>query len=633
MGTLEPLMRQNFLEYASYVIVDRAIPELRDGLKPVQRRILHTLFTMNDGRFHKVANVIGETMKFHPHGDASIADALVVLANKDYFIEKQGNFGNPISGHRAAAPRYIECRLTGLALETMFSKALTEYMPSYDGRRKEPLCLPAKLPVALLLGTEGIAVGMATKILPHNIVELWRGQVALLRKQKVTLHPDFPQGGLMDVSEYADGRGKVKLRARIEQSANKKLVIREIPYSTTTESLIASIESAIQKGKVKIASINDFTSEKVEIELTLVRGASVEEVIAQLYAYTDCEVSISSNIVLIHERRPHEMAVTEVLSLLTQQLKAQLKAELEHDLKLLQDKQHWMTLERIFIENRVYKRLEQAKSEEKLRSETYAGMKPFSRQFLRPMDDEDVKRLLALPIRRISAFDIAKHSDDMQEVAAGIKKINTKLRNMTKTTVSYIEDLARRYGSRYPRRTKLSTFETIDKKAVARQNIKLSYDPKSSFFGSQVRGSAYTLTVSEYDKILAISDDGSYRIMSPPNKVLLSGKALYCDLFDTEQGAVFTVVYRDKAKNAYAKKVHIARFIHDKEYQLIKDKAGKIDLLIPGEAEGKVLLHFVPVKRQKIKGITFDLSDLEFCGISARGTRLATKPVAKVTKK
>ena len=316
MSHLEPLMKQNFLEYASYVIVDRAIPDIRDGCKPVQRRILHTLYENDDGKFHKVANIIGESMKLHPHGDASIGEALVVLANKEYFIEKQGNYGNIMTGHQAAAARYIECRLTPLARETLFNPSLSRFQSSYDGRRQEPVYLPAKVPVVLMLGTEGIAVGMATRILPHNLKELLEAQISVLRGKKVLLVPDFAQGGRIDVTDYDDGLGKVKVRATLEAVGDKKVVVREVPYSTTTESLIASIENAIQKGKVKISSINDFTTDKVEIELILSRGIYASEVIPQLYAYTDCEVSISSNIVVIQDRHPLELSVFEVLKFL-----------------------------------------------------------------------------------------------------------------------------------------------------------------------------------------------------------------------------------------------------------------------------------------------------------------------------
>ena len=376
MSYLEPIMQQNFLEYASYVVVDRAIPDVRDGCKPVQRRILHTLFSMDDGKFHKVANVIGESMKLHPHGDASIANALVVLANKEYFIEKQGNFGNVITGHSAAAPRYIECRLTPLARETVFNKALTTWENSYDGRRQEPVFLPAKLPIVLMLGIEGIAVGMATKVLPHNFCELLRGQIKILQGKPFRILPDFQHGGIVDVSEYDLGRGKVKVRAKLESDGEKRIVIREIPYSTTTESLIASIESAVQKNKVKISSINDFTTDKVEIELILPRGIYAEDVIQQLYAYGLRSFNFL-NIIAIQDKRPIVWAMNDLLQYLTTQLKEQIRAELKYELGKLEDKHHWMTLEQIFIEKKVYKALEKVKSEKGLKDTVYKGMAPY----------------------------------------------------------------------------------------------------------------------------------------------------------------------------------------------------------------------------------------------------------------
>ncbi len=387
MGLLKPLMEKNFLEYASYVIMDRAIPDLRDGCKPVQRRILHTLAEMHDGKFHKVANVIGECMKLHPHGDASIGDALVVLANKEYFIEKQGNFGNILTGHSAAASRYTECRLTPLAVETLFNKALTDFIPSYDGRRQEPRELPAKVPVLLMLGAEGIAVGMSTTILPHNFIELLQAQVAILRDDTFTLAPDFLQGGMIDVSEYDDGRGKIRVRARIERvSGSQKLVIRDVPWSTTTTSLIASIEAAVQKGKVSASTISDFTADKVEIELHLSRGATAETVIDQLYAHTDCEVSITSNIVVIRNDRPVEVTVSEYLKEFTGILKKQIKAELEHELSNLESRRHWLTLEQIFIENRVYKNIEKATTEEAVKK-TGVRRHEAVQEAVRPGDD------------------------------------------------------------------------------------------------------------------------------------------------------------------------------------------------------------------------------------------------------
>ena len=629
MTQLEPLMQQNFLEYASYVIVDRAIPDLRDGCKPVQRRILHTLFDAEDGKFHKVANIIGEAMKLHPHGDASIGEALVVLANKEFFIEKQGNYGNVLTGHQAAAARYIECRLTALARETLFNPALSQYQMSYDGRRQEPMFLPAKVPVPLMLGTEGIAVGMATRILPHNFTELLQAQIQILRGQKVKLYPDFLQGGRIDVHEYDDGRGKVKVRATLEPVGDKKVIVREVPFSTNTESLISSIENAIQKGKVKISSISDFTTSKVEIELTLSRGVYASEVIPQLYAYTDCEVSISSNIVVIRDRHPVELTVTQMITFLTEQLRTIIKAEIEHELQQMRDRQHWLTLEQIFIENRVYKRIEKATTQAKVFSEVEAGMNPFKERFIRAMTAEDIERLLEIRIRRISAFDINKNRDDIGAILKAIRDCQVKLQNLTKTTIDYLESLLAKYGKHYPRRTRIDTFEVIDRKAVARQNIKLSYDPETGFFGSDVKGSQHQLIVSEYDLILAVNASGSYRVMTPPSKVLL-GQVLYLALFDTVKGETFTVVYRDGKKYAYAKHVHIQKFVRNREYSLIADKAGQVDKLTAGPAKGQVHFAYQPGARQRVVEGSFKLNSLELVGVGTRGTKLAPRPVTRL---
>ena len=630
MATLEPLMERNFLEYASYVIVDRAIPDIRDGCKPVQRRILQTLFEMEDGKFHKVANVIGETMKLHPHGDASIGDALVVLANKEYFIERQGNFGNVITGHPAAAARYIECRLTELAKETLFNKALTVFQPSYDGRKNEPVALPAKVPVLLMLGTEGIAVGMSTRILPHNFPELLEAQIRILKYEPIELYPDFMTGGIVDIAEYDEGRGKVRVRALIEADGDKRVFVREIPYGTTTESLIASIESAAQKGKVKVASINDFTTDHVEIEVQLPRGVYAEEVIPQLYAYTECEVSISSNIVFIKDRHPVEMSVNEVLRYLTDRLRDQICAELELALKELHDQEHWLTLEQIFIEKRVYKRIEEARTEEMVNLEVVEGMKPYRKELKRALTDEDVHKLLDIRIRRISKYDINKNRKQLRDVADAIDEVNAKLGALTQTTILYLQGLLAKYGASYPRRSRIEKFDAVDKKAVAQANIKVSYDPLTGFFGSDVKGAEHQLTLSEYDRVLAIADDGSFRIIGPEAKVLLPGKLLYLGQFDPDKGKVFTVVYRDKDRIAFAKKVHIHKFIRDKEYELIKSKEGKVDLLLPGETLDAVKLSFVPKKRQRVSEAEFELSSLELTGVAARGARLAPKPIARV---
>lgn len=630
MSKLESLMRDHFIEYASYFILDRAIPELRDGLKPVQRRILHTLFRMSDGRFHKVANVIGDTMKLHPHGDSSIGDALVVLANKDYFIERQGNFGNLLTGHRAAAARYIECRLTDLALDTMFHPALTDFAPSYDGRNEEPVVLPAKLPVVLMTGAEGIAVGMATKILPHNLIEIWQAQIAILKKKSFKLFPDFQQGGLMDVSEYEDGAGKIELRAKIEVRDRKTVVIREIPFGTTTEGLIGSIEAAVGKGRVKISSIDDFTTELVEIELTIARGSDAKEVIPQLYAYTDCALSVSSNLIVIDERKPIQLTVSVIAKQLTSGLKEQLKRELEYDREQLIDRIHWLTLEQVFVEKRVYKLIEDKKTAEAVRKAVADGMKKYKKLFVRPMDDDDVIRLLELRIRRISAYDIARNRDEIGEIEKKIKAIERQLKNMVKTTTSYLEGMIEKYGDRYPRRTKLAQIEAVDKKSVARQNLRLSFDKKSNFYGSEVRGDQFKLTISEFEFVLGIAKDGTYRVMSAPEKVFFTAPMIYAEIFDPDVGVEFTVVYRDKKRIVYAKKIKIEKFIRNREYRLIKEKGGRVDLLLPEGEGGTIRMDFVPAKRQRIKTADFDLRDLELTSASARGTRMGPKPVAKI---
>jgi topoisomerase-4 subunit A len=483
-----------------------------------------------------------------------------------------------------------------------------------------------------MLGAEGIAVGMATRVLPHNLPELLRAQVACLRKKPFTLYPDFPHGGRMDVSEYDDGRGRVRVRARLKASGPKEIVITEIPFSTTTEGLVASIEAAAQKGKLKVSSIQDFTTEKVEIRLTLPRGVRAADTIPQLYAYSDCEVSISSSITLIHERRPVEMTVTEVLEASTAFLKKQIQAELEHEITQLEDRRHWLTLEQIFIENRVYKRIEKARTDEAVRAEVWEGMQEHALFFVRPMTEEDVGRLLEIRIRRISAYDIARFKKQIDDIVRAVKQARTRLRNLTKTTVAYLEDLLKRHEANWPRRTEITTFESVDKKAVARQTIRVAYDPESGFFGAAVKGGEKAFTLSEYDRVLIVSDDGTYRILEPVDKFLVPGKALYCRPFDPDKGAHFTVVYRDREKLAFGKRVHIHKFIKGREYRLIKDRGGKVALLLQDEHPGAVHLSYVKKPRQRVHESTFDLESLEPTSPSARGARLAPKPVARIKR-
>ncbi|MFW5803239.1 MAG: DNA topoisomerase IV subunit A, partial [Verrucomicrobiota bacterium] len=486
---LANMMAGNFIEYASYVIKERAIPDVDDGLKPVQRRILHSLHQIDDGRFHKVANVIGHTMQYHPHGDASIGSALVVLANKEFYIDKQGNFGNIHTGDAASAARYIECRLTPLARDILFNPEITEFEDSYDGRNREPVRLPAKLPSLLMLGADGIAVGMSTRILPHNFNELIDAQIAILRGKAKPVYPDFLTGGLMDVGEYADGTGKVKVRARIEIVDDKTLVIREVPAGTTTESLMGNIEDAVRHGKIKIAQIKDYTAENVEIEIKLPRGMYAKETIKRLYAYTDCEVNISSSIMVICENEPVMMTVSEILQRNADKLQEYLHWELQIRLGRLNEAFHAKTLAQIFIENRIYKRIEDCESWQAVLDEVHAGLEPFSDQFRREVTDEDIERLLQLQIRRISKFDLDKNRQELDDILRQIEETRDNLENLTRYAVDYLKKVKKTYGKEFPRHTEITDLGEVDARQVALKNLRVGHDRQNNFVGTEVKNS------------------------------------------------------------------------------------------------------------------------------------------------
>ena len=475
LGKLHKLFDENFIEYTSYVIKERAIPDINDGLKPVQRRILQTLYNMDDGRFQKVANVVGEAMKLHPHGDASIFGALVNLANKDILIERQGNFGNIYTGDQASAARYIECRLSSLAKETLFNRDLTEYQPSYDGRMQEPVTLPAKIPLLLLLGAEGIAVGMATKIMPHNFCELLRAQKKILKGKSVELYPDFQQGGLLDVSGYNSGNGRLKCRAKIVEKNEKTIVIEEIPYSTTTTSIIDSIEKADKSGKIKIQSISDYTAEKVEIEIKLARGIYAKDTIKALYAFTDCEVPISPNLTVIKDNQPVNISVEEVLQYNTEKLVQDLERELRIELGRLQDKLHARTLEQIFIEERIYKRIEECKTYKSITEKVKKGLEAFEDRLIKPVSMEDIERLLEIRIKRISRFDLDRQHKEIKEIKRSIKDVEKKLKDTVAFTISYLDGLLKKYGRYYPRKTTIDTFTEVKARKVALSNLTVGY--------------------------------------------------------------------------------------------------------------------------------------------------------------
>lgn len=629
MTYVKSLISSNFIEYASYVIKDRAIPDINDGLKPVQRRILHSLYEMDDGKFNKVANIIGNTMKYHPHGDASIFSSLVVLANKDYYIEKQGNFGNIFTGDEPSAPRYIECRLTPLAKEVLFNKEITEYIDSYDGRNREPVTLPAKIPNILLLGAEGIAVGMATKILPHNFKEVLQSQISLLKGKKVKLYPDFQQGGIIDVSEYQDGNGKVRVRALIDIPNDKTIVIKEIPYGTTTESIIASIESEAKKGKIKINSITDYTAENIEIEIKLSRGESAQDTIKALYAYTDCEVSIPVNLVVIVNNKPKQMSVSEVLEYNTKKLVNDLKRELEIEEEKLEQRLHDLTLEQIFIENRVYKKIEELTEYNKIIQTVTNEMNKFKKLFIRELTKEDVEKLLEIKIKRISRYDIENHKKNIDDIVRQLEIVRTRLKDVKKWTIEYLENLIKKYGDQFPRKTKIEKLEEISIKEVANYDIKVYWDKKGGFLGTDVKGDA-AFIVSPFDKFIVFSKNGNYRIISPEGKNFVDIDVVYLDVYDPKR--VYSIIYTDLETNTpYVKKFQIKKFLTNKIYNVSSTEKGVINYLTTSSKE-KVKIIYVKKPKQKINEEIFDFSKIEIKSSNARGNRVSTKEIEKVVK-
>ena len=618
---------RGFLDYASYVIRDRAIVNLADGLKPVQRRILWSLHEKDDGRFIKVATIAGHCAQYHPHGEASINDALVVLANKRYLIEGQGNFGNIFTGDPAAAPRYIECRLTELARTEVFNDAITEFVPSYDGRNKEPVALPCKLPLTLMLGTEGIAVGLAARILPHNFTELLEAQIAILKKQPFRCLPDFPTGGLMDARDYQDGKGSVKVRARIKTRDESTVVITEIPPTTTTESLMASIEDAVHKGKLKAKSVNDFTSENAEIEVKCPAGVDAEKMVDALYAFTDCETTITSRIIVIKDNRPVELTVSEVLRENTEQLVETLKRELELKEQKLQDEMHYRTLERIFIEERIYKAIEKCKTSEAVTAAVFDGFKPFKRQLVRDLVDTDVERLLQVRIRRISLFDINQHRQEMEKVKADLAETRKNLKNLTRYVIGHLEALLEKYGPLYPRlTTKSSRHEEVDAKAVAFKAFKVAYDRESGYVGYKVSGEEFKVECTKFDKILLVFKDGTYKVSELPEKLFVGPELFYCGLPDRE--TVFTCAYTDR-KASYLKRFKFGGTILNKAYLCIPDKSR---ILFFAPSTPKILyVRYKPAPHQKISQQTCEPKQIEVKSPKTRGRMISVKDISSVT--
>jgi topoisomerase IV subunit A len=636
LGKLHRLFDKNFLEYTSYVIRERAIPSLEDGLKPVQRRILQTLFNMEDGRFHKVANLVGETMKLHPHGDQSIFAALVNLANKSFLIEKQGNFGNIYTGDRASAARYIECRLSPLAKEILFNKDLTEFVESYDGRMLEPVTLPAKIPLLLLMGAEGIAVGMATKILPHNFCELLDAQKKILRGEEFILYPDFPQRGLVDVTNYDDGNGKIRCRAKIEELNEKTIVIKEIPYTTTTQSLTDSIEKAAKAGKIKIVSINDYTAENVEIEIKLARGVYAKETIKALYAFTDCEVPITPNLTLINGTTPETSTVSEVLRSNTQKLTADLKRELEIDLARNEAKLHAKLLEQIFIEERLYKNIEEETSYKAVLQSVEKSLVAYKDQLVQTVTKDDIEKLLEIKIKRISRYDINKQQKEISEIRTNMKNIRKSLKDMVGFTISFLDKLLEKYGDSYPRLTEITSFSEVSFRKVALSNLHVLYNRKSGFMGTQIKEDEnpkedMEVTCSEYDRLLLIFTNGLYKVIPVTEKLYVGHDLEWFGII--KKNCIFNMIYRDGAENfAYVKRFKTPSFILEKEYRLFAEhKRSKILLLTFGE-NNFAKINLMPSTRARINSLEISFDDYLIKNASAKGKRVSNRVVRRVSR-
>lgn len=633
MEDIKHVMQNNYLKYASYVILDRAIPNVIDGLKPVQRRILYTLLSIHDGKLHKVANVAGQTMSLHPHGDAAIVDALVNMSNKGYLLDQQGNFGNIFTGDPAAAARYIETRLSPLAKETLFNPDLTPTVPSYDGRNQEPVCLPAKIPVVLLQGADGIAVGMSTHILPHNFVELLEAEIAVLEGRPFTLLPDFPTGGILDASQYDKGAGKVKVRAKIEIRDAKTVAITEICYGTTTESLIRSIDEAAKKGKIKIDAIDDYTAEKVEIEIKLPRGQYAQDLLDALYAYTECEVSLSSQIVVIKDNFPWETNVDDILIFHTEKLQEYIRQELIIEKEKINEMIFKKNLEQIFIENRLYKLIENIGDYEKIRSTIAASLLPFHEILLREPSDEDREGLLNIPIRRISRFDIDKNQEEIAEYRTRLQRVEKDLKNIKKVAIAYLQGLIKKYGKAFPRKTEIRSIEKVDLRSVETKQIKVGYDPGTGFLGTKVATDS-VFECTNFDKVLVIFKDGSYTVVNIPEKQYIAregNKVVYVGVADKK--TVVNIAYSDpKTHYCYAKRFIVEKFILDKNYRYLEEGMD-LEYITTDPARSLLDIRLIPKAKSRTDRIEFDLASIAVKGVTAKGIRMTNRPVKKVTVK
>ena len=633
MSYVRSIYDRNFLEYASYVIKDRAIPDLKDGLKPVQRRILHSLLEVDDGKFHKVANVVGSCMKYHPHGDASIYSALVTLANKDLFIARQGNFGSLLTGDEASAARYIECRIEPFAKKVLYNPDITEYVDSYDGRNREPLVFPAKIPIVLIHGAEGIAVGMSTKILPHNFHEVLQALKSELEGKEFELFPDFPGGGLVDVSDYQDGQGKVLVRAKLDTKDPKRIVIRELPYGSTTESLTNSIESAARKNKIKISGISDFTTDEVEIEIKLARGEYTQDVIDSLYAFTDCEYAISVNPLVIRDNVPTVMPVSDIIRYHAGHIIDVLTAELKNEREGLRERLHARTLERIFIEERIYKKIEKMTTHESVIQAVFEGFEPFKKEVSREITSEDIERLLRIPIRRISLYDINKNRREVEEIKGRLKEIVHHLKHITDYAVGFIDEVMEEMSGRFQRKTRVGSFEKTDVREAAQRNLELRYDNSTGYLGYEVKSGKTICAVNHYDRILIIRKSGVYSVTDVPDKLFVDKGMLFCSLADKEElgTCVFTILYKQEENGGYyLKRCTIEQFIIGKSYEIVPEGSRILDFSIRGDEE--FIFSYKKKPRLKVLEERFAVDSYLVKNVKANGVRLTTKETRKIRR-
>ena len=632
-----------FLDYASYVILERAVPAIEDGLKPVQRRILHAMKGVDDGKYNKVANIVGQTMQYHPHGDASIGDALVQLGQKDLLIDCQGNWGNILTGDGAAAPRYIEARLSKFALETVFNPKTTHWMMSYDGRKKEPIHLPIKFPLLLAQGVEGIAVGLNSKILPHNFCEICDAALAHLRGETFQLYPDFPTGGEIDVSRYNDGErgGMIRIRAKIQKADdNKTLIISEIPYSTTTGKIIETILRANQKGKIKVRKVDDFTAEEAKIVVQLAPGSSSDKAIDALYAFTDCEVNVSPNCCVVQDKKPIFTTVSELLRMSVEHTKALLKWELEIQKAELEEQYFYTSLEKIFIENRIYKEegYENAPDKEKLIAFVDKALEPWKEKLIREVRREDIERLFEIRMIRITRFDSKKADELMRDLDKKIKATIKNLKNLNDYAIAWFESLKQKYGAKYPRRTEVRNFANINIKTVVEANEKLYINRAEGFIGTGLKKDEFLFNCSDIDEVIIFHRDGKYKIVKVADKVFVGADIIHIDIFrKNDHRTIYNAIYRDGKKGiCFMKRFAVTGVARDKEYDLTQGKAGSRVMYFTANPNGEaevIKVQLKPALHLKKLEVIKDLSELAIKSRTARGNVLTKYEVKAITLK